>query len=87
MKPYDSFNQQNDHNGNERNAHLRNMGNHFMEGAYPIENQMMDVRTPPGPGPSYGGYNSVAGYRWRRSQQRWAYYGTDAHEIQYFHCY
>ncbi|MFK4389410.1 hypothetical protein ABH916_001338 [Peribacillus frigoritolerans] len=49
MKPYDSFNQQNDHNGNERNAHLRNMGNHFMEGAYPLENQMMDVRTPPGP--------------------------------------
>lgn len=56
MKPYDSFNQQNDHNGNERNAHLRNMGNHFMAGAYPLENQMMDVRTPPGPpGPSYGG--------------------------------
>ncbi|MCY8936387.1 hypothetical protein [Peribacillus frigoritolerans] len=49
MKPYDSFNQQNDHNGNERNAHLRNMGNHFMEGAYRLENQMMDVRTPPGP--------------------------------------
>ncbi|MED3788781.1 hypothetical protein P4576_16380 [Peribacillus frigoritolerans] len=48
MKPYDSFNQQNGHNGNERNAHLRNMGNHFMAGAYPLENQM-DVRTPPGP--------------------------------------
>ncbi|MED3833241.1 hypothetical protein [Peribacillus frigoritolerans] len=130
MKPYDSFNQQNDHNGNERNAHLRNMGNHFMEGAYPLENQMMDVglllarpsygggqpppRPPHGGGPphiapplftpqlhegmykasrsfwfypTYVGYNSVAGYRWRRSQQRWAYYGTDAHEIQYFHCY
>lgn len=30
MKPYDSFNQQNDHNGNERNAHLRNMGTDFL---------------------------------------------------------
>ncbi|MEI2470549.1 hypothetical protein V8V75_13385 [Peribacillus frigoritolerans] len=143
MKPYDSFNQQNDHNGNERNAHLRNMGNHFMEGAYPLENQMMGckdsswpawsvLRRGPAPPhiapplftpqlhegmykamdtgsmkgclykhtyiwlkngrsfwfyPTYVGYNSVAGYRWRRSQQRWAYYGTDAHEIQYIHCY
>jgi hypothetical protein len=37
--------------------------------------------------PTYVGYNSVAGYRWRRSQQRWAYYGTDAHEIQSFQCF
>ncbi|PEZ81608.1 hypothetical protein CN380_11945 [Bacillus sp. AFS017274] len=31
--------------------------------------------------------NSVAGYRWRRGQQRWAYNGTDGHEIQSFQCY
>ncbi|MBT2666058.1 hypothetical protein J7J00_11135 [Bacillus sp. ISL-4] len=29
----------------------------------------------------------MAGYRWRRDQQRWAYYGTDGHEIQSFQCY
>jgi hypothetical protein len=61
MKPYDSFNQQNDHNGNERNAHLRNMGTDFLAAPYPLENQMMDVRTPPGPpGPSYGGGQAAA---------------------------
>ena len=152
MKPYDSFDQRNHHNGNGQNAYPRKMGNDFLAAPYPLENQIMDVRTPPGPpGPSYGGgqppprppngggpphiapplftpqlhdgmyksmdtgsmkgclykhtyvwfkngrsfwfyptyvgYNSVAGYRWRRSQQRWAYYGTDAHEIQFFHCY
>ncbi|MGG0285050.1 transporter [Peribacillus butanolivorans] len=37
--------------------------------------------------PTYVGYNSVAGYRWRPSQQRWAYYGTDASEIRSFQCY
>ena len=37
--------------------------------------------------PTYVGYNSVAGYRWRQSQQRWAYYGTDASEIRSFQCY
>lgn len=154
MKPYNSFVQQNHHNGTEniyQNAHLRNMDNDFLAVPYPFEKQIMDVRTPPGPpDPSYGdhppprpphgggpphiapplftpqlhdgmskamdtgslkgclykhtyvwlkngrsfwfyptyvGYNSVAGYRWRRSQQRWAYYRKDAHEIQFFHCY
>ncbi|KWW11163.1 hypothetical protein AS888_03035 [Peribacillus simplex] len=37
--------------------------------------------------PTYVGYNSVAGYRWRKSQQRWSYYGTDASEIQAFQCF
>ncbi|MFJ7752187.1 hypothetical protein ACQKGI_12365 [Peribacillus muralis] len=37
--------------------------------------------------PTYVGYNSVAGYRWRKSQQRWSYYGTDASEIQAFRCF
>ncbi|WP_285766377.1 transporter [Peribacillus sp. SI8-4] len=37
--------------------------------------------------PTYVGYNSVAGYRWRNSQQRWSYYGTDASEIQAFQCF
>lgn len=34
-----------------------------------------------------GTENSVAGKRWRRSHQRWAYYGTDAHEIPSFQCF
>ncbi|MDP1420054.1 hypothetical protein Q8G35_17055 [Peribacillus simplex] len=57
MKPYDSLNQQNLHNGNENNlyqyAHLRNMDNDFLAAPYPFKNQKMDVRTPPDP--SYGG--------------------------------
>ncbi|MEF2095230.1 hypothetical protein V3595_11225 [Bacillus sp. CFBP9009] len=50
MKPYNSFDQQNHNNGTEniyQNAHLRNMDNDFL--AVPYENQIMDVRTPPGP--------------------------------------
>ena len=37
--------------------------------------------------PTYVGRNSVAGYRWRPNQKRWAYYGTDEDEIQSFQCY
>lgn len=153
MKPYDSFDQQNYHNGTEnnlsQNAHPRYIENDYSAAPFPFENQIMDVRTSPGPSygggeppprppqgggpphiapplfipqihdgmykeidagsmkgclyqntyvwlkngrsfwfyPTYVGYNSVTGYRWRRSQQRWAYYGTDAHEIQSFQCY
>ncbi|WP_350301850.1 hypothetical protein [Peribacillus frigoritolerans] len=58
MKPYNSFDQQNNNNGTEniyQNAHLRNMDNDFLAVPYPFENQIMDIRTPPGPpGPSYG---------------------------------
>ncbi|MFJ7929196.1 hypothetical protein [Peribacillus sp. NPDC096448] len=56
MKPYGSFDQRNHDNGNGQNAHPRKMGNDFLAAPYPLENQIMDVRTPPGPpGPSYGG--------------------------------
>lgn len=37
--------------------------------------------------PTYVGRNTVAGYRWRPNQKRWAYYGTDEDEIQSFQCY
>jgi len=37
--------------------------------------------------PTYVGRNSVAGYRWRESSQRWSYFGIDADEIRSFQCY
>ena len=37
--------------------------------------------------PTYVGRNTIAGYRWRPNQKRWAYYGTDEDEIQSFKCY
>ncbi|UII58010.1 hypothetical protein LS684_19810 [Cytobacillus spongiae] len=36
--------------------------------------------------PTYVGRTSVAGYRWRRSQRRWVYYGTDLSRISSFRC-
>lgn len=118
-RKFNSIDNQNYHNGTEnilyQKAHPRKMDN-------PLKNQIMDVKTLPGPphiapplfipiddgsmigwlnqhtyvwlknSRSFWFYhtcrlNSVAGYRWRRGQQRWAYYGTDAHEIQSFQCY
>ncbi|MFC0523450.1 hypothetical protein ACFFGV_07615 [Pontibacillus salicampi] len=37
--------------------------------------------------PTYIGRTSVAGYRWRRRQQRWVYYGIDTRQIASFSCY
>ncbi|MFD9624578.1 hypothetical protein [Peribacillus muralis] len=37
--------------------------------------------------PTYAGYHSVAGYRWRKSQLRWSYYGTDINEILAIQCF
>ncbi|MDM5224002.1 hypothetical protein QUF86_25345 [Peribacillus sp. NJ11] len=52
MKPYDSFDQQNYHNGTEnnlsQNAHPGYIENDYSAAPFPFENQIMDVRTPPG---------------------------------------
>jgi hypothetical protein len=37
--------------------------------------------------PVFIGRDSVAGYRWRRNQQRWVYFGIDADLIRSFQCY
>lgn len=37
--------------------------------------------------PTFVGRNSVAGYRWRRRQYRWVYFGIDLNEIRSFSCY
>ncbi|KGP71327.1 hypothetical protein [Pontibacillus yanchengensis] len=36
--------------------------------------------------PTFIGRTSVAGYRWRRSQQRWVYFGIDTDRISSFSC-
>lgn len=36
--------------------------------------------------PTFIGRTSVAGYRWRRSQNRWVYYGLDTDRISSFSC-
>ncbi|WP_180954525.1 hypothetical protein [Bacillus sp. V5-8f] len=36
--------------------------------------------------PTYIGRTSVAGYRWRRNQNRWVYTGIDTGEIRSFQC-
>jgi len=37
--------------------------------------------------PIFVGRNSIAGYRWRRRQFRWVYFGIDLNEIRSFSCY
>ncbi|WP_226666061.1 hypothetical protein [Metabacillus litoralis] len=36
--------------------------------------------------PTFVGRNSVAGYRWRRRQYRWEYFGIDLEQIRSFRC-
>lgn len=36
--------------------------------------------------PTFVGRNSVAGYRWRRNQFRWQYFGIDLNQIRSFSC-
>jgi len=36
--------------------------------------------------PTFVGRNSIAGYRWRRRQYRWVYFGIDLDRIQSFSC-
>nr|WP_253957733.1 transporter [Metabacillus halosaccharovorans] len=36
--------------------------------------------------PTFVGRNSVAGYRWRRRQYRWVYFGIDLDQIRSFSC-
>jgi hypothetical protein len=36
--------------------------------------------------PTFVGRNSVAGYRWRRNQFRWDYFGIDLDRIRSFSC-
>lgn len=36
--------------------------------------------------PTFVGRYSVAGYRWRRRQYRWVYFGIDLQEIRSFSC-
>jgi hypothetical protein len=36
--------------------------------------------------PTFVGRNSVAGWRWRRRQYRWVYFGIDLDRIQSFSC-
>lgn len=36
--------------------------------------------------PTFVGRNSVAGYRWRRNQFRWEYFGIDLNRIRSFRC-
>jgi hypothetical protein len=36
--------------------------------------------------PTFVGRNSVAGYRWRRNQFRWEYFGIDLNQIRSFSC-
>ncbi|WP_299086703.1 transporter [uncultured Metabacillus sp.] len=37
--------------------------------------------------PTFVGRNSVAGWRWRRNQYRWVYFGIDLDRIRSFSCY
>ena len=36
--------------------------------------------------PTFVGRNSVAGYRWRRNQFRWDFFGIDLNQIRSFSC-
>ncbi len=36
--------------------------------------------------PTFVGRNSIAGYRWRRNQYRWVYFGIDLDRISSFSC-
>jgi hypothetical protein len=36
--------------------------------------------------PTFVGRNSIAGYRWRRNQFRWQYFGIDLNQIRSFSC-
>ncbi|MGM0873386.1 MAG: transporter [Bacillota bacterium] len=36
--------------------------------------------------PTFVGRNSIAGYRWRRNQYRWDYFGIDLDRIRSFSC-
>ncbi|WP_243291665.1 transporter [Bacillus sp. FJAT-47783] len=37
--------------------------------------------------PTFVGRTSVAGWRWRRRQNRWVYYGIDLQRIRSYSCY
>ncbi|WP_163102119.1 transporter [Peribacillus alkalitolerans] len=37
--------------------------------------------------PTFIGRNSVAGFRWRRRQNRWVYFGIDTRQISSFQCF